>query len=633
MQPKDYSIVKHLEKTPAQISVWALLMSSWSHRQALMKALDDTYMLSGTRSDNVAAMIHQVIRGHRISFCDDELPAKGRSHVKSLHVNVICRGKVVNRVLVDDGSGLNICPLSTLKQLRFDLGKLEQNQVNVRAFDGVQRDTLGAADLTLQIGHVEFNAKFQVLDIGTSYNLLLGRTFNHMGGAVPSTLHQMMKLVWENEELVVHGERSHSSKQVSVFDETLQGLDFYMVELVNATDEDLAPQAPMPAVYRIIATVMLQNGFKPGFGLERNSQGIIEPVSVLAKGSKYGLGYIPTDDDVKMKKKKDQELAKPIPHLNVSYRPVNVMSCHELNEQNETDDDKVDDYEEENREPDYVAKEFRQFENQRKPNLEETEMMNLGDSECVKEVKISTYLNGTQKESLIHLLAEYSDVFVWEVGDMQGLSTDIVSHKLPINPRFEQVKQKTRKFKAELSLKIKKEITKQIESRLVEVTQYPTWLANVVPVAKKDGKIKICVDYRDLNKDSPKDNFSLPNIHILIDNCAKHEMQSFVGCYAGYHQILMDGKDVEKMAFITPWGVYHYRVMSFSLKNAGATYMRAVTTIFHDMILKEIEVYVDDVIIKSRESSDHLTHLRKFFERLHRYNLKLNPAKCAFGGF
>ena len=71
--------------------------------------------------------------------------------------------------------------------------------------------------------------------------------------------------------------------------------------------------------------------------------------------------------------------------------------------------------------------------------------------------------------------------------------------------------------------------------------------------------------------------------------------------------------------------------MSFGLKNASATYMRAMMTIFHDMIHKEIEVYVDDVTIKSRESSDHLTHLRKFFERLHQYNLKLNPAKCTFG--
>ena len=85
------------------------------------------------------------------------------------------------------------------------------------------------------------------------------------------------------------------------------------------------------------------------------------------------------------------------------------------------------------------------------------------------------------------------------------------------------------------------------------------------------------------------------------------------------------------MAFITPWGVYHYRVMSFGLNNAGATYMRAVTTIFHDMFRKEIEVYVDDIKIKSRERSDHLNHLIKFFDRLLHYNLKLNPAKCAFG--
>ncbi|XP_060179912.1 uncharacterized protein LOC132609777 [Lycium barbarum] len=146
-----------------------------------------------------------------------------------------------------------------------------------------------------------------------------------------------------------------------------------------------------------------------------------------------------------------------------------------------------------------------------------------------------------------------------------------------------------------------------------------------------DGKVRVCVDYRDLNKASPKDDFPLPNIHMLIDNCAKHELQSFVDCYAGYHQILMNEEDAEKTAFITPWGVYYYRVMPFGLKNAGATYMRAMTTIFHDMIHKEIEVYVDDIIIKSRKSSDHLTDLRKFFDRLRRYNLKLNPAKCAFG--
>jgi len=103
-----------------------------------------------------------------------------------------------------------------------------------------------------------------------------------------------------------------------------------------------------------------------------------------------------------------------------------------------------------------------------------------------------------------------------------------------------------------------------------------------------------------------------------------------VDCFVGYHQIWIDKEDAEKTSFITPWGIYYYKIMSFVLKNAGATYMRAMTTIFHNLIHKEIEVYVDDVIIKSKKSSDHIADMKKFFDWLLKYNLKLNPAKCAF---
>ena len=160
MQQKYYSIIKHSRNTPAHISVWALLMSSKLHRQALMKDLDDTYVPTGTSIDNVAAMIYQVIRGHRIIFCDNNLPFKRRSHNKALHITVVCQEKVVNRLLVNDGSDLNICQLSRLRQLRFDFEKLEQIQVNVRAIDGVQRDTLGVINLIIQMGPAEFNAQF-----------------------------------------------------------------------------------------------------------------------------------------------------------------------------------------------------------------------------------------------------------------------------------------------------------------------------------------------------------------------------------------------------------------------------------------------------------------------------------------
>ncbi|XP_070036667.1 uncharacterized protein [Nicotiana tomentosiformis] len=107
---------------------------------------------------------------------------------------------------------------------------------------------------------------------------------------------------------------------------------------------------------------------------------------------------------------------------------------------------------------------------------------------------------------------------------MTGLSTSIVAHKLPTNPMCPLIKQKLRKFKPDMSLKIKDEVTKQIKANILQVVEYPTWLANIVPVSKKDGKVRVCVDYPDLNSTSPKDDFSLPNIHILIDNCAKHEL-------------------------------------------------------------------------------------------------------------
>ena len=124
MQPKEYSIVKHLEKTPAQISMWALLMSSQYHRQALLKVLDEAYVPVGTSVENLAAMIGNVVGSHRISFSEEELPFEGIMHNKALHIFVICRDHVINQVLIDDGSGLNICPLSTLTQMGYDLGKI-----------------------------------------------------------------------------------------------------------------------------------------------------------------------------------------------------------------------------------------------------------------------------------------------------------------------------------------------------------------------------------------------------------------------------------------------------------------------------------------------------------------------------
>ncbi|RVW92567.1 Transposon Ty3-G Gag-Pol polyprotein [Vitis vinifera] len=179
--------------------------------------------------------------------------------------------------------------------------------------------------------------------------------------------------------------------------------------------------------------------------------------------------------------------------------------------------------------------------------------------------------------------------------------------------------------------KVKEEIQKQLGVGFLLVVEYPKWLTNVVPFPKKDSKVRVCVDFRDLNKVSPKDDFSLPHIDMLVDSTVGHSMLSFMDGFSGYNQILMALEDMEKTSFITEWGTYCYRVMPFGLKNAGATYQRAATALFHDMMHRDVEVYVDDMTLKSRDRADHLAALQRFFERIQQFRLRLNPKKCIFG--
>ena len=101
--------------------------------------------------------------------------------------------------------------------------------------------------------------------------------------------------------------------------------------------------------------------------------------------------------------------------------------------------------------------------------------------------------------------------------------------------------------------------------------------------------------------------------------------------FSGYHQIPMHPPDAEKTTFITSHGLYCYNVMPFGLKNAGATYQRLVTKIFRPLLGETMEVYIDDTLVKSKKSFDHTKHLQEAFELLHKYSMKLNPLKCAFG--
>ncbi|CAL1396321.1 unnamed protein product [Linum trigynum] len=161
-------------------------------------------------------------------------------------------------------------------------------------------------------------------------------------------------------------------------------------------------------------------------------------------------------------------------------------------------------------------------------------------------------------------------------------------------------------------------------------TAYVTWLSNVVFVPKPSGDWRMCVDYTSLNRACLTDAYPMPRIDQLVDYTAYHEMLRFADMFSGYHQIPMAEEDRSKTAFMTPFGNFCYRVMAFGIKNAGATYQRMASNVFRKQIGRNVEAYVDDLIVKIRRREDHLEDLRETFQAMRAHRLRLNPLKCVF---
>ena len=178
---------------------------------------------------------------------------------------------------------------------------------------------------------------------------------------------------------------------------------------------------------------------------------------------------------------------------------------------------------------------------------------------------------------------------------------------------------------------INEEVGKLLQAGAIREVEYPEWLANVVLVKKLNGKWRLYIDFTDVNKACPKDSFPLSRIDLIVDATAGHELLSFMDAFSGYNQISMDSGDQEKTSFVTAQGTYCYRVMPFGLKNARATYQRLMNRMFQKQIGMTMEVYIDDMLVKSTTVELHIAHLSEAFQILREYNMKLNLAKCAFG--
>ncbi|XP_070002320.1 uncharacterized protein [Nicotiana sylvestris] len=416
---------------------------------------------------NKSCAYHSYMKGHTIDECrslKDKIQALIETKIileKEPSLNVCNnplpdhkRGDVHMIEIGDDWDpeSLNICPLVTLKKFGKVLHEIKDEAINVKDFDGSQRSTIGEISLCLQMGPTWFDVDFQVIDVPASNNLLLGRPWIHVSRAVASTLHQAVMFEWIHEEVIIHGDGinpiySHQTIPSIEGSRKLGGETYHHIEQVNAIDKDKWWDNK-------IESILNWCGYEPGKGLGKNLQAIAKPIKLNKHCTTFGLGYEYTWEEFNYWSPPWRgpyyPLEQPIPHLEQTFQPADVINGSEEEEalaamRNLFLKDNDMDYSKEDEIPEEVVKEVDNFENRPKSNLDETEIVNLGDAENVKETRISVHLSPSEKKEYTEFLREYEYIFAWSYNDMTGLSTSIVAQKLPTNPTCPPVKKKLRK--------------------------------------------------------------------------------------------------------------------------------------------------------------------------------------------
>ena len=307
IQREDDEILRQLRTTQARISIWSLLASSSTHRDALIRALSQIRVDTATTP---GGLIHFLTadRATCIVFSDDDLPPEGSDHVRPLFIDVACSGRRVPSALLDNGSALNVCPLVTAIALGFSPSDFGPSIQTIRAYDRTQRTVMGTLTTHVMIGQVRYSILFQVLSIQPSFNLFLGHPWIHEAGAIPSSLHQKVKFIHEGRIITIQSDTDVTTSSEPVLqishsenDLHLTGFVFDEVQVVSLEDDDrdMVPMSFDQHSSTLVLNMMRGMSYMPGLGLGRRQQGSREFTITVDHDISYGLGYIPTADDAR----------------------------------------------------------------------------------------------------------------------------------------------------------------------------------------------------------------------------------------------------------------------------------------------------------------------------------------------
>ncbi|RVW74431.1 Transposon Ty3-G Gag-Pol polyprotein [Vitis vinifera] len=504
---------------------------------------------------------------------------------------------------------------------------------------------MGTLIMELLIGPTTFPTLFQVLRIPTSFNLLLGRPWIYRAEVIPSSLHQKVKFIHDRKVIMVQSLRNMFASSELVLqishsedDLFLTGFTFDEVQTLEVEDfcRDFVAMSFDQYSSMVVLDMMRGMSFMPGMGLRQRQHEPMEFVATVNHDTPFRLGFVPIEDEFGNYFVRGSEVH---PHMGDFGTVTDIDGVDELQLVEPTGvTDGVVPRDEYRDEMDMMS--MSQIVEMVQPEpASPFDLFRMSVIEVVEEIQI------VLTPELMEDVTVGDDFFEDTFSSIEGasdfvdppLSFDILSGfiscsddvydsvSIDLNPIDERVSP------AIGDVEIVDFGIEDQPRKLKIVVEYPKWLANVIPIPKKDGKVTVCVDFKDLNKANLKDDFPLPHIDLLVDSIASHLMLSFMDGFFEYNQILMALEDMEKTTFIIECSTYCCRVMLFGLKNAGATYQRAATTLFHDMMHNDVEAYVNDMIVKSLDKTYHLATLKKFFERIWKFRLRVNPKKCTFG--
>ncbi|GJR47333.1 reverse transcriptase domain-containing protein [Tanacetum coccineum] len=263
-------------------------------------------------------------------------------------------------------------------------------------------------------------------------------------------------------------------------------------------------------------------------------------------------------------------------------------------------------------------------------------------------VIIAKDLKNEEKAALIEVLKSHKRAIAWKLSDIKGINPEFCTHKILMEEDYEPTVQHQRRVNPKIHDVIKKEVEKLLDAGLIYPISDSPWVSPVHCVPKKGGMTvvkndendliptrlvtgwRVCIDYRKLNEATRKDHFPLPFMDQMLERLAGNQFYCFLDGFSGYFQIPIDPKDQEKTTFTCPYGTFAYRRMPFGLCNAPGTFQRCMMAIFHDMIEKTMEVFMDDFSVFGDSFSTCLSHLDKMLKRCEDTNLVLNWEKSHF---